>query len=327
VDTGFPNKITRKAKPQVMTRVASIGECMIELKQAGCGLYSRGYGGDTLNTSVYLARLGVAVDYITALGDDPLSAEMIAGWVAEGVGTGWVARLAGKLPGIYLIGTDAKGERRFFHWRENAAVRSLLDLPETESLLQSLGDYDLIYLSAITLAIFGAQDRARLLAALRAARERGVRVVLDTNFRIRLWPDLDVARAVYASAFETADIVLASSEDLQLLYPGEDADALLARIPTDEVVLRMAKPASLVRAAGVTHTLNAEPIAAPVVDTTAAGDSFAAAYIAARLAGAEPVDAARAGHRLAGVVVCHPGAIIPRAAMPVGATTLRKVSR
>ena len=54
----------------------------------------------------------------------------------------------------------------------------------------------------------------------------------------------------------------------------------------------------------------------PVVDTTAAGDSFAAAYIAARLAGEDPVEAARAGHGLAGVVVCHPGAIIPRAVMP-----------
>jgi 2-dehydro-3-deoxygluconokinase len=310
-----------------MTRVASIGECMIELKQAGGGLYSRGFGGDTLNTSVYLARLGVSVDYITALGDDPLSSEMIAGWEGEGVGAGKVARLAGKLPGVYLIGTDAKGERRFFHWRETAAVRSLLDLPETESLLRSLGDYGLVYLSAISIAIFRDEGRARLLAALREARERGTRIVFDTNFRIRLWPDLDVARAVYTQAFETADIVLASSEDLQWLYPGEDAEALLARIPTGEVVLRLAEPASLVRAASVTHTLNAEPIASPVVDTTAAGDSFAAAYIAARLAGASPIDAARAGHRLAGVVVCHPGAIIPRAAMPTEATTLRKVSR
>ena len=67
-----------------MTGVASIGECMIELKQAGGGLYSRGYGGDTLNTAVYLARLGVEVDYITALGDDPLSDEMIAGWAGGG---------------------------------------------------------------------------------------------------------------------------------------------------------------------------------------------------------------------------------------------------
>ena len=106
-----------------MTRVASIGECMIELKQAKGGLYSRGYGGDTLNTAVYLARLGVEVDYITALGDDPLSDEMVAGWTAEGVGTNRVARLPGKLPGIYLIQTDDQGERRFFHWRENAAAR------------------------------------------------------------------------------------------------------------------------------------------------------------------------------------------------------------
>jgi 2-dehydro-3-deoxygluconokinase len=311
-----------------MTRVASIGECMMELKQAGSGLYSRGFGGDTLNTSVYLARLGVAVDYITALGDDPLSAEMIAGWVAEGVGTGRVMRLPGKLPGIYLIGTDAKGERRFFHWRETAAVRSLLDLPETESLLQSLGEYDLVYLSAISIAIFRDEGRARLLAALRAARARGTRIVFDTNFRIRLWPDLDVARAVYARAFEIADIVLASTEDLQLLYPDEGADALLARISANEVVLRLAEPASIVRAAGTTQILRAEPVAAPVVDTTAAGDSFAAAYIAARLAGIEPNDAARAGHRLAGVVVCHPGAIIPRSAMPDDAgASLRKVSR
>src|ERR1700760_738377 len=85
-----------------MPGVACIGGCMIELKQAPGGLYSRGFRGDTLNTAVYLARLGVTVDYITALGDDPLSDEMIAGWEAEGVGTAKVARLKGKLPGLYM---------------------------------------------------------------------------------------------------------------------------------------------------------------------------------------------------------------------------------
>src|SRR3977135_3099755 len=102
-----------------MTRVACIGECMIELKQAKGGLFSRGFGGDTLNTAVYLARLGVEVDYITALGDDTLSDEMIAGWEAEGIGTRRVARLSGKLPGIYMIETGEDGDRRFFHWRES----------------------------------------------------------------------------------------------------------------------------------------------------------------------------------------------------------------
>ena len=311
-----------------MTKVACIGECMIELKQANGGLFSRGYGGDTLNTAVYLSRLGCGVDYITALGDDGLSDEMIAGWAAEGVGTTRVVRLRGKLPGLYLIETDASGERRFFHWRDSAAARSLMELPETDDILNSLAGYDVVYLSAITLSLYGDQGRARLFTALKAARSRGARFAFDTNFRARGWPDLDIARAVFQEAFEAADIVLASTEDLLPLYPGESHDALLARIPGGEVVLKLAEPASILRLDGVSHRTRAEPVKSPVVDTTAAGDSFAAAYVAARLAGADPLDAAQAGHGLAGVVVCHPGAIIPRAAMPPDmiSTTSRKAS-
>ena len=119
-----------------MTRVACIGECMIELRRAPGGLYSRSFGGDTLNTAVYLARLGIDVDYITALGDDTLSDEMIGGWQAEGVGTAKVPRLKGKLPGIYMIETNEWGERRFFHWRDSAAARQLMDLPETDDILR-----------------------------------------------------------------------------------------------------------------------------------------------------------------------------------------------
>ena len=182
-----------------MTRVACIGECMIELKQAqggqGGGLFARGYGGDTLNTAVYLARLGVDVDYLTALGDDALSDEMIAGWNAEGVGIRRVVRLPGKLPGLYLIQTDERGERRFFHWRENSAARMLMDLPETEDILNSLPTYDIVYLSAITLSLYTEHGRGRLMAALKRARLLGTRFAFDTNFRARGWPDLNVARA------------------------------------------------------------------------------------------------------------------------------------
>jgi 2-dehydro-3-deoxygluconokinase len=107
------------------------------------------------------------------------------------------------------------------------------------------------------------------------------------------------------------------------LYAGESTDGLLAKIPGGEVVLKLAEPVSIVRFAGASQRIEAGPVTSAVVDTTAAGDSFAAAYLASRLAGAHPVEAARAGHRLAGVVVCHPGAIIPRTAMPA---TTNKVS-
>jgi 2-dehydro-3-deoxygluconokinase len=299
-----------------MTKAACIGECMIELRQTtGTGL-TRGYGGDTLNTAVYLSRLGVQTDYITALGDDPMSDEMVAGWNAEGVGTGQVARLSGKLPGLYLIQTDAAGERRFYHWRENSAARMLMDLPETESILDALAGYDLVYFSAITLSLYGESGRRCLIAALGRARKHSARIAFDTNFRIRGWPDLAAAQRAYQDAMEVSDVVLASTEDLSALYPDENDDDLMVRIPAPEAVLKLAEPACVVRVGGLSRVVKAEPVNKTVVDTTAAGDSFAAAYLAARLDGADPVAAARAGHRLAGAVVCHSGAIIPLSAMP-----------
>lgn len=293
------------------TRVVSIGECMIELRARPDRLLERAFGGDTLNTAIYLARLGVAVDYVTALGDDPWSDEMVAAWAAEGVGIGLVRRVPGRLPGLYIIQTDPAGERSFLYWRDSAAARGLFDPPHAEALAERLAEYGLLYFSGVTLSIYPPEGRERLFAALDGARARGGRVVFDTNFRPRGWPDRELARALYRRALAHSDIVLASTDDLEPLF-GPNYEAELAEHAADgEVVLKLARPS--VRIAGT--VIDAAPVAS-VVDTTAAGDSFAAAYLAARLAGDGPEAAARAGHRLAGAVVGHAGAIIPRAAMP-----------
>jgi 2-dehydro-3-deoxygluconokinase len=298
-----------------MKKIACIGECMIELTQAAGGRLARGYGGDTLNTAIYFARLGAAVDYVTALGDDPWSDEMVAGWTAEGIGTGHVVRMPGKLPGLYMIETNATGERRFYYWRESSAARALLALPQTAAMLTALAGYDLIYLSGITLSLYDAAGRELLMEALGRARKAGSRVAFDTNFRPRGWPDRDVTRRAYYDAFAASDIVLASIEDLDLLF-GEGAGASVADgLDVQELVLKLTEPACRVRAQGVDQVVTAAPVDR-VVDTTAAGDSFAAAYLAARLRGTGPVEAASAGHRLAGAVVGYPGAIIPLTAMP-----------
>ena len=300
-----------------MTRVASIGECMIELAETADGTLRRGYGGDTLNTAVYLARLGVAVDYVTVLGTDPWSEEMLAEWRGEGVGTSLVPRRADKLPGLYFIKTDGEGERRFYYWRELSAARLLFELPETPKLARDLASYDVLYLSGITLSLYGEAGRARLLATLATARAKGCRIAFDTNFRPRGWPDPALAKRAYRSLFDTADIVLASVEDLELLFGADGECELPTQRQTAEIVLKLQEPAVRVLYKGLDELIRAEPVAG-VVDTTAAGDSFAAAYLAARLAGADPLTAARSGHRLAGAVVQYRGAIIPRASMPSG---------
>lgn len=82
-------------------KIAVIGECMIELSEKGDNI-KRGFGGDTLNTAVYLARQvdqhKIRVDYVTALGNDPFSAQMIARWQQENVHTDLIQRLEDKMP-------------------------------------------------------------------------------------------------------------------------------------------------------------------------------------------------------------------------------------
>ena len=142
-----------------------------------------------------------------------------------------------------MIQTDAYGDRRFFHWRENAAARSLMDLPETDDILDSLATYDVIYLSAITLSIYSPQGRTKLIRRARHAPESMAPASsFDTNFRARGWPDPDVARAVFGEAFAVSDIVLASPEDLLPLYPDESDEQLMARIPCNEAVLKLLEP-------------------------------------------------------------------------------------
>jgi 2-dehydro-3-deoxygluconokinase len=298
-----------------MTRVACIGECMIELSEATGELLSRSFGGDTLNTAVYLARLGVSVDYVTALGDDPWSDDMLSAWRTEGVGTDLVVRVPGRLPGLYLISTDREGQRRFSYWRDSAPARLLFELPQTPDVVAALIAYDVIYLSGVTLSLYGEAGRARLFEVLDLARARECRVAFDTNFRTLGWPDRSLAKTAFRAALARADIVLASTEDLELLFGGGGLDELPTADPRIEVVLKLTEPAVRIFKDGKQQTIAAAPVS-DAVDTTAAGDSFAAAYLAARFAGAEPAAAAQCGHRLAGQVVRYRGAIIPRAAMP-----------
>jgi 2-dehydro-3-deoxygluconokinase len=299
-------------------RVAALGECMVELFRKPDGSVAMGFGGDTLNTAIYMARLGLAVDYATALGDDALSDEMAAAWRSEGVGTGLVPRVAGRLPGLYMIETDAAGERRFHYWRDSSPARDLFDLPEAEALAADLEGYDLLYLSGISLAILGGRGRARLFGLLDRLRRRGGRVAFDSNWRPRLWPDRETARRAYEEMLGRTDVAFPGLADERDLFGDAGPGAVLDRMRAAgvaEVVVKLDRPGCLVVAGGAPIEVPAEPVA-EVVDTTAAGDSFSAGYLAARLGGRGPAEAARAGHRLAAAVIRHRGAIIPRAAMP-----------
>jgi 2-dehydro-3-deoxygluconokinase len=310
---------------QTPQTVYAIGECMIELQrsQGNAGAMDYRFGGDTLNAAVYMARMldpaKVRVAYVTGLGVDGMSDEMLGSWEREGIDTGCVQRLPDRLPGIYMIETDGTGERRFHYWRKDSAARHWLDAPEAGKVLVQLATARMVYLSGISLAILSPADRELLIAALAQCRAGGGSVVFDNNYRPRLWESPAEAAEVYLRVLAHTDIALLTLDDEVALYGPTTAHDVVERTRTlgvNEVIVKCGGEPCVVWAEGRLYEVAGEKVA-DVVDTTAAGDSFGAAYMAARLSGRGPEDAARAGHVLAGTVIQHRGAIIARELMPV----------
>ncbi|WAH55453.1 sugar kinase [Pseudomonas silvicola] len=302
-------------------RIALIGECMMELQQRADGSLVQGFGGDTLNTAVYLRRLlppDWQVSYVTALGDDSFSDAMCRDWQEEGIDVSLVQRLPGRLPGMYCIQTDAQGERRFLYWRNEAAVRDCFTQHGAADVLGELEGYALIYLSGISLAVIGQQGLDALLPRLIEARRHGALVVFDNNYRPRLWRDREHALHVYHRVLKHIDIALLTLEDEQALHPGEDEAAIFqryAQMGTLHVVIKRGPRSCLIEQAFKCYEVEAQEVE-QIVDTTAAGDSFSAGYLAAWLMGACPETAAFRAHALAAQVIQYPGALIPLDAMP-----------
>lgn len=307
-----------------MKKIAILGECMIELSQNGRDL-QRGFGGDTLNTAVYLARQTAAealqVSYVTGMGTDSFSEEMLTAWQQERVATHLIERMPDRLPGLYVIETDAQGERTFYYWRSEAAARFWLESAQAEHICQQLIPFDYLYLSGISLAILSEPSRIRLMALLQACRERGGQVIFDNNYRPRLWENLQVTQQAYRAILQQTDVAFLTLDDETALWGEADVARVIARTHqagVREVVIKRGADACLVSCAGEplleVPALRLEK--SQVVDTTAAGDSFSAGYLAQRLTGGSTEQAAKQGHRLAGTVIQHRGAIIPREAMP-----------
>lgn len=302
-------------------RFLGVGEPLAEFtsRADSPSVFHRRAGGDTLNSAIYLSRLMPAgsVGYLSRLGDDAMSRWLRQVMAEEGI-TDLCDTQEGARPGLSFISTDAQGERSFTYWRDQAPARRMLQ--DSPNAADRLAKAETLFLSGITLAVLLPESRDLMMKVLRHRHQAGLATVLDTNYRPILWPDAATAAQVMGQAAAMSSLLLPSQDDMQAAFGCADADASITRLTalTDaEIVLTTGGDTVLHRPKGK-DGIDAYPLPPKLTatDTTGAGDSFNAGWIASRDAGMLPAAAIQRAATLAGVVVQHPGAVIPRKAMP-----------
>lgn len=294
-----------------------LGECLVELAPSGQpDTFRQGFAGDVFNTLWYAARcLGPdwQVQMHTALGVDHLSNELAAFAAAAGVDCSGAPRLPGAMPGLYMIRLE-RGERRFLYWRGQSAARQMLADPALVE--RQIAAARLVYLSGITLAILPPQDRTRLIDVIGQARGRGQIVAFDPNIRPALWEDTATLRATLTQAAGAASLVLPSFDDESMAFGDTTPHATVARYHAAGCPLVVVKNGSAPVVTGDQtgiHTQATPPLDGPVIDSTAAGDSFNAAFLASWLQAGDLAASVRAGQTLAAKVIKGHGALVANA--------------
>ena len=317
-----------------MKSILFFGECMLEenadddLNFDGelsfCGA-SR-YGGDTLNTALYLARTTdteqLKISFATALSKGEQSEKLLNMWQLEGIDTKLVTQSHDKSIGRYRINTNIAGERSFIYDRSDSAAKYYLQNEHqffSDELTKIKCDY--FYFSGISLAILNVKDRQYLLELLTTYKNGGGKIIFDNNYREILWRG-EQALPFYQQAMQLADIAFLTDEDEFSLYGDSSVDGILQRIHRwriPEVIIKQGADPCLVyqyKTSDINEPYSVKTIESTtllnhqVVDTCAAGDAFAAGYLAKRLNEKSTTESAHFAHLLASRVIQFSGAII-----------------
>ncbi|WP_286133300.1 sugar kinase [Colwellia sp. UCD-KL20] len=292
-----------------------IGECMLELRTDNNNCLVKSFAGDTYNTAVYAKRYfpEANIQYLSSVGKDGFSEEMLKVWKSEGIDSDFVKISEDKPIGIYSITTDDEGERSFSYWRDGSAATQLMQLVDVKQLTES--SFDFVYLSGITLAIFSDEDKKKLMSLIDLLKSKGAKIVFDPNYRPRMWNSKEHAIHWLEEIYSRSDLVLPGLEDHSDLLDQNDRESVISymkKFNVNEQVIKCGKDGVYAYdEANKEYHLPFTP-AAKQIDSTAAGDSFAGTYLAARLKGEGIQDALVSAARIASIVVQHHGAIVDK---------------
>ena len=280
-----------------MTTVLTVGETMALLDPVGDGPLDAGrtltlrIAGAESNLAVALARLGVDVTWVSALGADAYGDVIERTLAAEGVQV-LAQRDPGRPTGLFTKWRDGGRSHVLYH-RHGSAASALRpeDVPD-----ELLADVELVHLTGITTAL-GEGPRALVHDLARRAADHGATVLFDPNWRPLLWPSPAEAAAAQRDLLGHVDWYLCGLEEGLLLWGGETAEDVTYAVRSAgaaNAVVRLGE-----RGALVDGELVPPARVADVLDEIGAGDGFAAGFAWGLLRGLAPRDCVRAANAIA----------------------------
>lgn len=292
--------------------LVTLGESMVSFRTDGMltpgGVCTAHVAGAESNVAIGLARLGHRARWVGGVADDELGDFVARTLTVEGVQVVAAPAPPGRAQGVMLLQRRTADATRVAYARAGS-VGSRID---SRTALDALAGARRLHVTGITPAL-SQESAATISDVVAAARREGLQISLDVNYRARLWSR--EARAALTALVPSVDVVIASSDELDLLVTDqlgrgssgrihdghrgaaeERESRVVARLaelgPTEIVVTRGADGASLYRDG---RRIDAPSRAVTAVDVVGAGDAFTAGYLSGRLDGLDDVECLERG--------------------------------
>lgn len=245
-------------------------------------------GGAESNVVIGVAKLGHTAGWISRVGDDVFGSIILDELKQHGVDTSKVGVSREEPTGIYFKDRSATTDRRVVYYRKGSAMSCIK--PEHVDV-EYIRNARILHITGITLAL-SESARRTVHKAIDIARNAGVAIAFDPNYRPALWSERE-AKAAFRGVLPFVDILITTVEEAPLITRSaaqgswQDILASLRTTGPRAVYLKLGAEGAAYSVYGSVGMVPAVPIE-KVVDTVGAGDAFAAGVLVGHLEGLAP---------------------------------------
>ncbi len=273
-----------------MADILTLGELLIDLTQNGtdengCGKFTAYPGGAPANVAVAAARLGASTGFIGKVGDDSFGKSLTQTLVAEGVDTTGLYTDGSVPTTLAIVSVDETGERDFSFYRNPGADTQLTSDEALSALAATCegkaesGNARILHFGSLSMTDSPAREATTAAAAY--AKDHGMLISYDPNYRDALWDSEERAVEMMKSLLPLADILKVSDEEMVMLTGTDDFDkgsSILAEYGSKLVMVTLGAHGVYARFKGCGETVPGFSV--EVADTNGAGDTFLGAMLA-----------------------------------------------